>query len=174
MKNFLKKYMSEEALKEVETKYITEHPGATGLPTHISKSRLDEVISQRDAADAAKGQHAAKIAEMETAHAAALEAAKQEVETAKNAEIEALKKDFTVTEAIYGAKGRNVKAIKALIDPSKPVEEEIARLQKDEAYLFHANDPADDIPNGTGKNGSGGGKGDSDAEVALMRKAVGI
>lgn len=174
MKNFLKKYMTEEQLSDVTAKYIADHPGATELPTYISKARLDEVISKKDAAEQLAGQHATKIKDMETAHAAALATAKQEVTTAKDAEIEALKKDFSVTEAIYGAKGRNVKAIKALIDPDKKVEDEIARLKKDEAYLFHSDNPADDIPGGTGKNGAdGGGKG-TEAEVAQMRKAVGI
>ena len=173
MKNFLKKYMSEEALSDVTAKYIAEHPGATELPTYISKSRLDEVIGKKDAAEQLANQHAGKIKDMETAHAAALAAAKQEVTTAKDAEIEALKKDFSVTEAIYGAKGRSVKAIKALIDPDKKIEDEIARLKKDEAYLFHSDDPNDDIPGGTGKDGTGG-KPNSDAEIAQMRKAVGI
>ena len=173
MKNFLKKYMTEEQLSDVTAKYIADHPGATELPTYISKARLDEVISKKDAAEQLANQHAAKIKDMETAHAAALTAAKQEATTAKDAEIEALKKDFSVTEAIYGAKGRNVKAIKALIDPDKSIEDEIARLKKDEAYLFHSDNPADDIPDGTGKTGAGG-KTDSDAEIAQMRKAVGI
>lgn len=173
MKNFLKKYMSEEALSDVTAKYIADHPGATELPTYISKARLDEVIGKKDAAEQLANQHAASIENMKTAHAAALETAKNEVTAAKNAEIEALKKDFSVTEAIYGAKGRNVKAIKALIDPDKEVNEEIARLKKDEAYLFHSDEPTDDIPPGTGKKGSGG-EGNPEAEIAQMRKAVGI
>ena len=174
MKNFLKKYLSEEALSDVTAKYIAEHPGATELPIYISKSRLDDVISKKEAAELLASQHATKIQDMETAHAAALEAAKQEVTTAKDAEIAALKKDFTTTEAIYGAKGRNVKAIKALIDPEKKLEDEIARLKKDEAYLFHSDSPADDIPGGTGKTGAGDDKSNSEAEAAQMRRAVGI
>ena len=174
MKNFLKKYLSEEALSDVTAKYIADHPGATELPVYISKTRLDEVIGKKDAAENLANQHATKIKEMETAHAAALEQAKSEAVATKDAEIAALKKDFAVTEAIYGAKGRNVKAIKALIDPEKKLEEEIARLKKDEAYLFHSDNPADDIPDGTGKQGNGGGKSSQEAEVAQMRKAVGI
>lgn len=174
MKNFLKKYMSEDALKDVEAKYIAEHPGATGLPTHIGKSRLDEVIGQRDAANTAKQQSDAALAAAQAAQEAAIQKAVAEANAAKDGEIEALKNDFAVTEAIYGAKGRNVKAIKALIDPSKKVEEEIARLKKDEAYLFHSDSPTDDIPGGTGKSGTEGGKGSTDAELAQMRKAVGI
>lgn len=174
MKNFLKKYMSEEALSDVEAKYIAAHPGATELPTYISKARLDEVIGQKNAAETTRDQHAAKIAEMETAHAAALKQATDTANASKDAEIESLKKDFAITEAIYGAKGRNVKAIKALIDPTKKVEEEIARLKKDEAYLFHSDNPADDIPDGTGKTGGNGGSDNNEQEVAQMRKAVGI
>ena len=174
MKNFLKKYMSEDALKDVEAKYMAEHSGATGLPTHIGKSRLDEVIGQRDAAIEAKKQSETALATAQAAHEAAVQKAVAEANAAKDGEIEALKKDFAVTEAIYGAKGRNVKAIKALIDPTKKVEEEIARLKKDEAYLFHSDSPADDIPGGTGKSGTDGNKGSSEAEVAQMRRAVGI
>lgn len=173
MKNFLKKYMTEDALKDVEAKYIAEHEGATGLPTYVGKSRLDEVIGQRDAANAAKAQSDAALTAAQAAHEAAIQEAIAKAKAEKDGEIEVLKKDFAVTEAIYGAKGKNVKAIKALIDPTKKVEDEIARLKKDEAYLFHSNEPADDIPAGTGKNGSGG-KGSDEAELAQMRKAVGI
>ena len=173
MKNFLKKYMTEEALAEVEAKYIATHSGATGLPTYVGKERLDEVIGQRDAANAAKKQSEDALTAAQAAHEAAVQKAVAEANAAKDGEIEALKKDFATTEAIFTAKGRNVKAIKALIDPTKKVEDELARLKKDEAYLFHSDSPADDIPSGTGKDGVGT-KGNSDAEVAQMRRAVGI
>ena len=173
MKNFLKKYMTEEALADVEAKYIAANAGATGLPTHIGKSRLDEVIGQRDAANTAKQQSDAALAAAQKEHEAAIQKAVAEANAAKDGEIEALKKDFATTEAIFAAKGRNVKAIKALMDPNKKVEEELARLKKEEAYLFHSDSPADDIPSGTGKDGVEK-KGNNDAEVAQMRKAVGI
>lgn len=173
MKNFLKKYTTEDVINDIEAKYIAAHQGATELPTYVGKSRLDEVIGQRDAANAAKTQSEAALQAAQAAHEAAIQKAVADANAAKDGEIEALKKDFAVTEAIYGAKGKNVKAIKALIDPTKKVEDEIARLKKDEAYLFHSSEPADDIPAGTGKNGSGG-KGSDEAELAQMRKAVGI
>ena len=50
------------------------------------------------------------------------------------------------------------------------VEDEIARLQKDEAYLFGTED---DIPGGTGKNGNSGTT-SSDKELNAMRDAVGV
>ena len=51
MKDFLKKYLTEDQIKDVETKYLAEHPDAKGLPVYISKSRLDEVLGQKRTAE---------------------------------------------------------------------------------------------------------------------------
>ena len=163
MKNFLKKYLSEEQLTDLEAKYKTENPEAKELPVYISKARLDEVLTQKKELET-------QLTTEKSGSAQALEQAKTDWETAKASEIETLKKDFNTTEAIYKAKGRNVKAIKALIDPEKKVDEEIARLVKDEAYLFQAEDS---LPEGTGKK-TETGKEDKDAEQRAMRLAVGL
>lgn len=63
---------------------------------------------------------------------------------AHNAQLAALKLDAALDSAILGAKGRNPKAIKALLDPSKlklkddgTVEGlDLAALQKSDPYLF--------------------------------------
>lgn len=187
MKNFLKKYgLTDEEIAKVTAKYVDAHKGdsnpPTELPVHIGKSRLDEVLEQKKAAETEK---ATAIKERDDAQKAletlknsqpndvkvAVEAAQKEWDKQKKAEIKALQDDYALTEAIHAAKGRNVKAIKALIDPTKKVEEEIARLQKDEAYLFASDDGG--IPSGTGKTGPNAG-GNNDAEMASMRRAVGI
>ena len=162
MKNFLKKYLSEDALRELESKYIAENPEAKELPVYISKSRLDEVLNQKRAAE-----QAAETLKQEQAKA--IEEAVRAAQAESNKTIEALKKDYEVAEAIRNARGRNVIAIKALINPEKKLDEELTRLQKEEAYLFETN--TEDIPNGTGKSGSSGS---AEKELAQMRAAVGI
>lgn len=167
MKEFLKKYMTPEEITALEQKYIANHPEAKTLPIYISKARLDEVLGQK------------KTAEEDAAtHKAALETAQGEIETKiaeavklagveHSKEIEKLKTDFSITETIFKAKGKNVTAIKALVDPTKKADEEIKRIQKSDPYLFE-----DDIPGGTGKQGVDGG-GD-DAQTQQMRAALGI
>ena len=162
MKNFLKKYLSEDALRELESKYIAENPEAKELPIYISKSRLDEVLNQKRAAE-----QAAETLKQEQAKA--IEEAVRAAQAESNKTIEALKKDYEVAEAIRNVKGRNVIAIKALINPEKKLDEELTRLQKEATYLFETNN--EDIPNGTGKSGSSGS---AKEELAQMRAAVGI
>ena len=51
MKEFLKKFLSEEQLKSVEDAYMKANPDAKGLPVYISKNRLDEVLGQKKDAE---------------------------------------------------------------------------------------------------------------------------
>jgi cell pole-organizing protein PopZ len=173
MKDFLKKYLTEEQLVDLEKKYLAEHPEEKGLPMHISKGRLDEVLGKKKAAEEAQSAAEKALKELQEKTAsdiqAAVKAAQDAAEADKQAAIKTLQQDFAATEAIYKARGRNVKAIKALIDPTKKIEDEIARIRKSDSYLFD-----DDIPDGTGKNGSGGGNQVADKELAAMRSAVGI
>lgn len=172
MKNFLKKYLSEEALQALEASYLADHPGSKELPIMVSKSRLDEVIAQRDNF---KAQAQTAVTDLDTfkqqqenAIAEALKKAKQEYDSA----LEVLKKDNQCTEAIYKVRGKNVKAIKALIDPKADLSAELARLQKDEPYLF---DSGSGLPNGTGRTDpNDDGKAKEAREEAQMRKAIGI
>ena len=172
MKEFLKKYMTQEALSELETAYVAANEGAKGLPVYVSKARLDEVLGQKKTAE---GKVAALEAEKGTWESGLQgkidEAVKAATDTLKAEHATALKTaqdGFAQSEAIYKAKGKNVVAIKALIDPAKKLEDEIVRIQKSDPYLFE-----DDIPGGTGKDG-GSGSGGEDQALAQMRAAVGI
>jgi DNA-binding transcriptional MerR regulator len=175
MKKFLQKYgVSEEVLTALLEAYKKEHPEATELPEYIGKSRFDEVNkklkdSEKKVADLEK-QVGDLTSSSQSAIEAAVKKATDELTATHKAEVDKLTKDHSIEVAIMAAKGRNVKAIKALIDPEKKVEDEIARLQKDEAYLFGAED---DIPGGTGKNGNSGTT-SSDKELNAMRDAVGV
>lgn len=173
MKDFLKKYLTDDQIKDVEAKYLAEHPDAKGLPVYISKSRLDEVLGQKRTAEESAASHKKQFEELqgsvETQVSTAVKKAQDDATAHESAALAELKTGFTITEAIYKAKGRNVVAIKALIDPKKKIEEEIARLQKSDSYLFE-----DDIPNGTGKDGAGSGSDANQKELDMMRAAVGI
>lgn len=172
MKEFLKKYMSAEALIELENAYIAANEGAKGLPVYISKARLDEVLGQKKTAEskvaALEGEKSTWETGLQGKIDEAVKAATEALETEHAAALKAVQDGFAQSEAIYKAKGKNVKAIKALIDPAKKLDEEITRLQKSDPYLFE-----DDIPGGTGKAGSDGGS-KEDQMLSQMRAAVGI
>ena len=150
------------------------HADATDLPEYIGKTRFDEVNTAKKNAEKKVTDLEKQIADLQKggddAVKAALTAKETELNEAHQKEIAAIKLDYAMDTAILKAHGKNTKAIKALIDPTKKLEDEIARLQKDEAYLF---DKEDDIPGGTGKSGGEGGK-SSDKELEAMRNAVGI
>lgn len=176
MKKFLQKYgVSEEVLTALLEAYKKDgHADATDLPEYIGKSRFDEVNGKLKTSEKKVTDLEKQIADLQKggdeAVKAAVTAKETELKDLHQKEIDSIKRDYAMDTAILKAHGKNAKAIKALIDPEKKLEDEIARLQKDEAYLF---DAEDDIPGGTGKKGGDGGK-SSDKELEAMRAAVGI
>lgn len=176
MKKFLQKYgVSDEVLTALLEAYKKDgHADATDLPEYIGKSRFDEVNGKLKTSEKKVTDLEKQIADLQKggdeAVKAAVTAKETELKDLHQKEIDSIKRDYAMDTAILKAHGKNAKAIKALIDPEKKLEDEIARLQKDEAYLF---DAEDDIPGGTGKKGGDGGK-SSDKELEAMRAAVGI
>ena len=176
MKKFLQKYgVSEEVLTALLEAYKKDgHADATDLPEYIGKTRFDEVNKKLKDSEKKVTDLEKQIADLQKggdeAVKAAVTAKETELKDLHQKEIDSIKRDYAMDTAILKAHGKNAKAIKALIDPEKKLEDEIARLQKDEAYLFETED---DIPGGTGKKGGDGGK-SSDKELEAMRAAVGI
>lgn len=170
MKNFLKKYLTEEQLNALEEAYKKEHPEAKELPVYIGKSRLDEVLAKQKAAETERDQYKSQLDSVQSQIDEAVKKANEESKKQLESALASQQHDFEVTEAIYKAKGKNVKAIKALMDSEKPYKDEIARLQKEESYLFTQN--TDDIPDGTGKKDPGSN--DNSKELENMRRAVGL
>lgn len=177
MKEFLKKYLSEEQIASLEEAYKKDHPDAQGLPVYISKKRLDEVL---DKEKLAKGEVETIKKEMETLKNStqasineAVKKAKEEAEAASKKALEDQKKAYEIDNYILKEKGKNVTAIKALIDPNKELKDEIARLKKEESYLFEIPGDNDDLPGGTGKKG-GNELAEKEKELAKMRQAVGL
>lgn len=183
MRKFLQKFMSEEDLNKLEAAYKAENEGANGLPTYIPKSRFDEVDGKRKAAEA-------QVANFEADKQKAVEEAlkgipkdwKEQIDNAikalgdQKAEYEAKFAAQTKTAGIvaklYEAGARNVKAVQALLDDTKPIDEQIKALKASDGYLFGGNSEK-----GTGKSGGGDeGNGSTDKKLseADMYKAVGI
>ncbi len=177
MKEFLKKYLTEEQIQNLEESYKKDHPEQQGLPVYVGKKRLDEVLSKQKAAETEKENALKEVENLKASNQKAIdEAVKVAVEKAKQesaTEMDNLKKEFATSEAVYKAHGKNLKAIKALMDPSKNVDEEIARIQESDPYLFNLPGDNDDLPGGTGKHKSKTSR-EKDAELRAMRKAVGL
>lgn len=177
MKEFLKKYLTEEQIQSLEESYKKDHPDQQGLPVYVGKKRLDEVISKQKAAETEKADALKEIETLKASNQKAIdEAVKVAVEKAKQEStvvMDNLKKEYATSEAVYKAHGKNLKAIKALMDPEKNVDEEIARIQKSDPYLFNLPGDNDDLPPGTGKKQSKQTK-EKEAELNAMRKAVGL
>ena len=168
MKEFLKKFLNEEQMTVVEEAYKAANPDSKGLPVYISKSRLDEVLGKQHGAETERDNLSKQLEELQKGTQNQIdEAVKAAVEKASGEQ----KKEFNITEAIYKAQGKNAIAIRALIDPEKLIDEEIARLQKDEPYLFAK--VSDDIPDGTGKKGADNLTA-KEKELEAMRRAVGL
>lgn len=174
MKKFLQKYgFTEEEINKLLEAYKKDHPDAKELPEYIGKARFDEVNGKLKESEGKVTTMTKQIEDLQkggdAAIKAAVEAKETEMKAAHQKEVDSLKKDFAMDTAILKAHGKNSKAIKALIDPTKDLDKEIERLQKDESYLFES-----EIPDGTGKNGNGGDGGANDAELKQMREAVGV
>ena len=176
MKKFLQKYgVSDEVINSLLEAYKKDHPDATELPEYIGKQRFDEVNGKLKDSEKKTKDLEKQIADLskggDEAVKAAVKAKEDELNAQFTKEKESLTKDHNMEVAIMQAHGKNTKAIKALIDPEKKLEDEIKRLQESDAYLFE--DVDDDIPGGTGKKGDNS-KEDDDKELEKMRHAVGV
>ena len=94
------------------------------------------------------------------------------------AQVEAVRFDAQLDSAIGKAKGRNAKAIKALLDvdalraskdPDKDISAALEQLAKDSDYLFDTGNPPPPYAGGTGGSPAGGGDPD-----AALRAAFGL
>lgn len=177
MKEFLKKYLSEEELNTLEENYKKDHPDQQGLPVYVGKKRLDEVLGKQKAAETEKENALKQIEELKAGEQKAIdEAVKKAVEEANAASQKAmddLKKDYATNEAIYAAHGKNIVAIKALLNPEKEVKDELERIKKSDPYLFNLPGDDDDLPPGTGKQ-KGKESSEKEKELEAMRRAVGL
>ena len=175
--DFVKLGIDEELAKKCEEASMEELKG------FIPKSRFDEVNNAKNTAEALVKERDEQIETLKNS-TGDVTALKQQIETfqadnkakdeAHAAEIKQLKIDFAVDTAISNAKGKNAKAIKALLNLEnaeldedgtiKGLAEQIENLQKSEEYLFEAKDTKTKVkgakPGETGKD-DGDGKVDT-------------
>lgn len=176
MNKFLSKFLSEDEVAKVVEAYKVKHPDAPDLPEYVSMKRFSEVLTERDnkqvLLDGIPGDWKTQIEtatkNYETEKAAHV-STKKEMETHK-VKVATLEKDNTTNEILYKARAKNIKAVKALMDPEKAVEEEVTRLQKEEGYLFGETKP----PKGTGKAGEGDPGNKEVLSNNSMREALGL
>lgn len=190
MRNFLAKFMSAEDLDKLEAAYKEKNTGATGLPVYIPKTRFDEVDGKRKSAEQlVAGFEAEKEKAVKEATASLMEKYKdipedwkQQLENANTAlanqkaeyegKLAEASKSADITAKIYESGARNIKAVRALLDESKPIEDQLASLKSSDSYLFKASS----LRKGTDKDDDDGeGKG-SDKKLSTddMYRAVGI
>lgn len=175
--------MKREELKELgltddqATAVINAYSEA--LKGYVPKARLDEVIAERnglkdqiterdkqiDTLKASAGDNQAlkdQIAQLQTQNSEATKAFK--------AQLEQVKLDNAVNMALTGAKAKNTKAVRALLDLAKAkvgedgkvegLDAQIKAIQKSDGYLFEAAEPATapqtKLTGITPKDGAGG------------------
>lgn len=184
MQKFLQQFMSAEDLDKLEAAYKAKNEGATGLPVYIPKSRFDEVDGKRKAAEAAvSGFEADKQKAVEEALKGIPKDWQEQLNNAKAA-LETQKKEYEkkladqtksadIAAKLYEAGARNVKAVRALLDDSKPIDEQITALKASDGYLFGGTAAKGTGKNGGGDDGNGGGE-DKKLSEAAMYRAVGI
>lgn len=146
--------MKLEGMTEELAVQITEM-SANEMKGMVPKSRLDEVIAERDNA---KNDHAEVLKQLgalqkETGNVdelkqkiTDLENTAKETHKTHEAEIKQLKIDNAVETALLGAKALNTKAVKALLNMEnaelqedgtiKGLDDQIAKLQESDGYLF--------------------------------------
>lgn len=193
MRKFLSQFLSATQIEEIEKAFKEKNPDSNGLPTYIAKSRLDEEIGKRKTAeDAAKNFEAEKAKAIKEASDALtsklteewtgkLTAAQEEatkLKTEYEGKLTAAQKTAEVSAKIYESGARNVKAVRALLDDTKPIDDQLKALKESDSYLFNSNSG---LGKGTGKgDGDHGGEGDDKGKddgkipVSKMYEAVGI
>lgn len=176
MYKFLQKFLDEAQLNQIVEAYKVANPGQTQLPVYISQKRLNEVIAERDdykgkfeAIPADWDKQLQKAKEQYDGEVTAHQKTKADYDKLSQ-DMAGVQKNAEIEGKLYAAKVRNVKAAKALIDATKPVDDEIKRLQKDEAYLFNDSN----MPLGTGMGGGNGDPEPKGMSDSSMRAAVGL
>lgn len=183
MLQFLKSFLSEEEISKVEAAYKAKNPDSKGLPTYIPQYRFTE---KENEITQLKSTHAQALA-AETAKYKdymapdAVATLKQELEAQKKATTDA-QSAIAIVEKIYALKPRSVdtvKAVRALMDPTKPVDDELKRIAEANPHFFGEDKKPSGVPKGTGKTGEGD-EGSKDGnkngvpDANALRRAMGL
>ena len=195
MRSFLSKFLEAAKVDEIVTAYKAKNEGVEDLPIYIPKSRFDEKNNklteaenkikgfEKEKSDAVKAATApleAKLKEIPEDWQQQLANAQKALETQKTeyeGKLAAASAEADRTAKIYGSGARNIKAVRALLDDTKPVDEQLTALKESDPYLFNASG----LGKGTGKGDDGhGGEGDDKGKsseklsIDAMYRAVGL
>ena len=195
MRKFLSKFLDAAKIDEIVEAYKAKNEGVEDLPVYIPKSRFDEKNTElteankkisgfekekSDAIKAATAPLEAKLKEIPEDWQQQLTDAQTALETQKTeyeGKLAAASAEADRTAKIYGSGARNIKAVRALLDDTKPVDEQLTALKESDPYLFNASG----LGKGTGKGDDGhGGDGDDGGNNAeklstdAMYRAVGL
>lgn len=194
MRSFLSKFLEAAKVDEIVNAYKAKNEGAEDLPVYIPKSRFDDKNNKLTEAEN-------KIRDFEKTKAEAIKAAtapleaklkaipedwEQQLKDANTAlatqkteyegKLAAASAEADRTAKIYGSGARNIKAVRALLDDTKPVDEQLKALKESDPYLFNASG----LGKGTGKGDDDhGGEGDDHGNkeklsTDAMYRAVGL
>lgn len=178
--DFVKLGIDEEIATKLESAWNES------IKDFIPKSRFDEVNTAKKNAEALVKERDEQIETLKNSNGDVTELKKQ-IETlqadnkakaeAHEAEVKQLKIDYAVESALIGAKGKNAKAIKALLNLEnaeladdgtiKGLAEQIEALQKSDSYLFEAKDSKKGIK-GAEPGESGNEDGDKKVDTSKM------
>ena len=186
MLKFLKGFLSAEQVAEIEKAYKEKNKDATGLPEYIPKYRFDELnnsIKQMEDKQKEEIQH------IKDEYKDVPKDYKEQIQkyTAQVTEAEEAKKKAEAAveevEQIWALHPRSIdtaKAIRALVDKSKPFNEELKRIADANPHFFDNGIKKSKLPSGTGKNGEGAGDdGDGTKNHGIpgedaLRRAMGL
>lgn len=147
---------------------------------YVPRSRLDDVIEERDTARADL-----RKLQKTSGDATTLQGKLDDLQTkydtdiaAKDTEIKGIKREHMIETKLGTAKAKNFTAVRALLneealkDDLSGLESEIERIKKSDAYLF--TDAAENVPAGTGKDkpGDPGAAGSDNVDYSAMFDAV--
>lgn len=179
--DFVKLGIDEETAKKCEIASQEELKG------YIPKTRFDEVNNERKTLETTLAERNTQLENLKNStgdvetlkqQIATLQADNQKKDEAHAAEIKQLKVDSAVENAITSAKGKNAKAIKALLNLEnaeladdgtiKGLAEQIEALQKSDEYLFEAKEAKKTNVKGARPGEAGNEDGDKKVDVSKM------
>lgn len=195
MRSFLLKFLDAAKVDEIVTAYKAKNEGVEDLPVYIPKSRFDDKNTKlaeaegkirdfekikTDAINAATAPLEAKLKEIPENWKQQLEDAQSALATQKTeyeGKLTKATEEADRTVKIYGSGARNIKAVRALLDDTKPIDEQLKALKESDPYLFTKSS----LGKGTGKGddahgGEGDDKGQHDEKLSTndMYRAVGL
>ena len=148
---------------------------------YVDREKFDSKVRELDTANQSVSELTGKLKAFDGVDVAALKADVKNWETKYKNDLAAVKKDAAVDAAIMQAKGKNAKAIRALLDLDKVTLREdgtlegldLEALKKSDGYLF---DTVQTVPRGNGVQSGDGNPapGNLDSFIANARAAAGL